>query len=62
MTRTELLRIAKARHKGDNWIVAFAKEIGVSYWTIYRIAKQNAGVSELVKLKVERLNSNKEER
>jgi hypothetical protein len=56
MTRTELIRIAKQRHQGDNWITAFAGEIGVSYWTIYRIANnQKAKVSELVKLKIEKV-------
>lgn len=55
MTRTELLKLAKQRHPGDNWITAFAAEIGVSYWTIYRLANNpKAAVSELVKLKVER--------
>lgn len=55
MTRNELIRIAKKRHAGGNWITAFAGEIGVSYWTIYRIAKQNGDVSELVKLKTEKV-------
>lgn len=55
MTRNELIKIAKQRHPGDNWIGAFAKEVGVSYWTIYRIAtEKKAKVSELVELKLEK--------
>lgn len=55
MTRTELISLAKQRHPGENWITAFAAEIGVSYWTIYRLANnKRAKVSELVKLKAEK--------
>jgi hypothetical protein len=56
MTRSELIRTAKQRHPGGNWITAFAGEIGVSYWTVYRIANNDkAKVSELVEMKVERV-------
>jgi hypothetical protein len=56
MTRNEVIRIAKQRHQGENWITAFAGELGVSYWTIYRLeSNAKAKVSELVKLKVEKL-------
>jgi hypothetical protein len=56
MTRSEILAIAKKRHPGENWITAFAAEIGVSYWTVYRIANNGkAKVSELVEMKVEKL-------
>jgi hypothetical protein len=59
MTRLELLSIAKKRHRGDNWITAFAGELGVSYWTIYRIENNKAAkVSELVRLKVNELLRN----
>ena len=59
MTRSELIRTAKQRHPGGNWITAFAAEIGVSYWTVYRIANNaKAKVSELVKLKTERVLEN----
>ena len=59
MTRSELIRTAKQRHPGGNWITAFAAEIGVSYWTVYRIANNaKARVSELVEMKVERVLDN----
>ena len=53
MTRTEIIELAKSRHPNSNWITAFAAEIGVSYWTIYRLANnKKAKVSELVQVKV----------
>jgi len=63
MTRIEFIRLGKQRHPGDNWITEFGKEIGVSYWTVYRLAKnRDAKVSELVKFKIEKALHTKERR
>lgn len=56
MTRNELIKIAKQRHSGENWMTAFAAELGVSWWTIYRIDKNaKAKVSDRVELKLVKL-------